>query len=118
MDKIKRIQPGSRMSQVVVHGNTVYLAGQVALQNPGESVREQTRNILTNIDDLLKQAGTDKSKLLSATIWLSDISTFNEMNEVWDAWVSENNTPARACVEARLAAPQFTVEIGAIAALT
>ena len=116
MAEIKRMQPGPRMSQVVVHENTVYLAGQVALQAPGKSVREQTKNILDNIDDLLKQAGTDKTKLLSANIWLSDISTFNEMNEVWDAWVSQGNTPARACVESKLAAPQFTVEIGVIAA--
>lgn len=116
MGEINRLQPGPRMSQAVVHGNTVYLAGQVALQAPGQSVRDQTRNILDNIDNLLKQAGTDKTKLLSATIWLTDIGTFNEMNEVWDTWVSQGNTPARACVESKLAAPQFTVEIGIIAA--
>ncbi|HAF75015.1 MAG TPA: hypothetical protein DCG21_07230, partial [Gammaproteobacteria bacterium] len=63
------------------------------------------------------EAGTDKSKLISATIWLSDMSTFNEMNEVWDSWVTPGDTPARACVESKLAAPQFTVEIGVIAAL-
>ena len=78
---------------------------------------DQTRNILSRIDALLSEAGTDKSKLISATIWISDMSTFNEMNEVWDAWVTPGATPARACVESKLAAPQFTVEIGVIAAL-
>ena len=71
----------------------------------------------SRIDALLSEAGTDKSKLISATIWLSDMSSFNEMNEVWDAWVTPGDTPARACVESKLAAPQFTVEIGVIAAL-
>jgi len=114
---LKRIQVGERMSQAVIHGNTVYTAGQVALGAPGESAADQTRDILSRIDALLLEAGTDKSKLISATIWLSDMSTFNEMNEVWDAWVTPGDTPARACVESKLAAPQFTVEIGVIAAL-
>ncbi len=104
------------MSQVVIHGNTVYTAGQVALSAPGESVAKQTAEILAQIDDLLAEAGTDKSKLISANIWLSDISSFDEMNGVWDAWVAAGNTPCRACVESRLAAPQFTVEISVIAA--
>ena len=114
---LKRIQVGERMSQAVIHGNTVYTAGQVALGAPGESAADQTRDILSRIDTLLAEVGTDKSKLISATIWLSDMSTFNEMNEVWDAWVAPGETPARACVESKLAAPQFTVEIGVIAAL-
>ena len=114
---LKRIQVGERMSQAVIHGNTVYTAGQVALGAPGESAADQTRDILSRIDALPLEAGTDKSKLISATIWLSDMSTFNEMNEVWDAWVTPGDTPARACVESKLAAPQFTVEIGVIAAL-
>jgi enamine deaminase RidA (YjgF/YER057c/UK114 family) len=114
---IKRIQVGERMSQAVIHGNTVYTAGQVALGAPGENAADQTRDILSRIDTLLAEVGTDKSKLISATIWLSDMSTFNEMNEVWDAWVAPGETPARACVESKLAAPQFTVEIGVIAAL-
>ena len=114
---LKRIQVGERMSQAVIHGNTVYTAGQVALGAPGESAADQTRDILSRIDALLLEAGTDKSKLISATIWLSDMSTFNGMNEVWDAWVTPGDTPARACVESKLAAPQFTVEIGVIAAL-
>jgi enamine deaminase RidA (YjgF/YER057c/UK114 family) len=113
---IKRFDVGSRMSQAVVHGNTVYLAGQVARNAPNGSVTEQTKDILTIIDRLLAQAGSDKSKLLSANIWLADIATFNEMNAVWDAWVAPGNTPCRACVESRLASPQYNVEIMVIAA--
>ena len=113
---INRIDTSQRMSQVVIHNNTVYLAGQVALESPGSSITDQTKNILERIDNYLAQAGSDKSKLLSATIWLSDISDFDEMNAVWDAWVSPGNQPARACVESKLAAPQFNVEIGVIAA--
>lgn len=114
---LTRIEPGPRMSQCVVHGNTVYTAGQVAQNAPGASAAEQTKDILASIDRLLAAAGTDKSKLISATIWLADIGDFAEMNSVWDAWVSPGNAPCRACVESKLAAPQFTVEIGVIAAL-
>jgi enamine deaminase RidA (YjgF/YER057c/UK114 family) len=113
---IQRIQTGARMSKVVVHGNTVYLSGQVATQNAGKSVTEQTSEILAIIDGLLAEAGTDKSKVLSANIWLSDIATFGEMNAVWDSWVSPGQAPARATVEAKLAAPKYTVEIAVIAA--
>jgi len=115
---IRRIDVGARMSQAVIHGDTVYLAGQVALEAPGKSVREQTEDILARIDLLLAEAGTDKSKILTTTIWLCSMDDFAEMNAVWDAWVTPGSTPARACVESpRLAAPQFTVEIGIIAAL-
>jgi len=114
---IKRYESGERMSQMVVHGNTVYLAGQVAQKAGGESVANQTANILEQIDGLLATVGSDKSHLLTATIWLSDIADFSEMNKVWDDWVSQGNTPCRACVEAKLAAPKFTVEIMVTAAL-
>ena len=97
--------------------NTVYTSGQVAQNAPGASVAEQTKDIVATLDRLLAEAGTDKSNLLSATIWLSDIGTFDEMNAVWDAWVAPGHTPCRACVESRLAKPQFTVEIGVVAAL-
>ncbi len=117
MTDIKRIEVGPRMSQAVVHGNLVFLAGQVAQGAPGDSVTEQTMDILARIDELLAEAGTDKTKLLSATLWITDMATFNEMNAVWDAWVAPGNTPARACVEAKLAAPQFNVEIAVVAAL-
>lgn len=113
---IKRLHVGARMSQVVIHNDTVYTAGQVAQNAAGESVTAQTQDILATIDKLLAEAGTDKSKLISATLWITDMSTFAEMNAVWDAWVSPDNTPGRACVEAKLAAPQFNVEIAVIAA--
>jgi enamine deaminase RidA (YjgF/YER057c/UK114 family) len=114
---LQRIQVGSRMSQAVIHGGVAYLSGQVALDSGGQSVTAQTQEILSRIDNLLREAGSDKSKLITANIWLSDISTFAEMNAVWDAWVDPANTPARATVEAKLAAPQFTVEIAVSAAV-
>ncbi len=114
---VTRFHTGERMSQAVVHGDTVYLAGQVAQSAPGGTVTEQTKAILGQIDGLLADAGSDKSKALSATIWLCSMDDFAEMNAVWDAWVSPDNTPCRACVESpRLATPDFTVEIGLIAA--
>jgi enamine deaminase RidA (YjgF/YER057c/UK114 family) len=105
------------MSKAVVHGNTVYLAGQVADKSKGGSVADQTKEIVGIIDDLLKEAGTDKTKILSATIYLSDIATFPQMNSVWDTWVVPGETPARATVEAKLATPDYTVEIAVIAAI-
>jgi len=113
---IQRIGVGPRMSKAVVHGDTVYLAGQVAGAAAGKSVAEQTADILGIIDGLLAEAGTDKTKLLMVNIWLSDMSTFAEMNAVWDGWIVAGATPGRATVEAKLAAPQFTVEIAVIAA--
>ena len=114
---IRRIGAGPRMSKAVVHGNTVYLAGQVADKSKGGSVADQTKEIVGIVDDLLKEAGTDKTKILSATIYLSDISTFPQMNSVWDTWVVPGETPARATVEAKLATPDYTVEIAVIAAI-
>ena len=108
---IQRIDVGDRMSQAVIFGGIVYTAGQVAMTKGGTSYGEQTQEILDQIDALLAKAGTDKSKLIRATIWITDMARFNEMNEVWDAWVSPGNTPARACVESKLALPQFDVEI-------
>ena len=116
MSEIKRAEVGPRMSQAVSHGNTVYLAGQVASRKPGGSVTEQTTDILAKIDELLAGAGSDKTKLLSATIWLTDIGTFAEMNKVWDAWVAEGCTQGRGCVEATLAAAAYVVVVAGIAA--
>ena len=114
---IKRIGTNDRMSQACIHGDTVYLSGQVALKAPGASAAEQTRAILDQIDDLLAQAGTDKSKALTATIWLCSMDDFAEMNAVWDEWAKGGNAPCRAAVESpRLASPDFTVEIGLICA--
>jgi enamine deaminase RidA (YjgF/YER057c/UK114 family) len=112
---IERKHIGPRMSQVVVHGDTVYLAGQVAVDKPGAAMAEQTKNILDRIDGYLAEAGTDKSNLLSANIWITDMAEFGEMNSVWDAWVDPANPPCRACVEAKLAAPEFNVEIMVVA---
>lgn len=114
---VKRLHSNQRMSQAVIHGNTVYLAGQVAQNAPGNSVTKQTEDILKSIDGLLAESGSDKSKLLTATIWISSMDDFAEMNAVWDAWVAEGNPPCRACTEARLASPKFTVEIMVTAAL-
>src|SRR6516165_92719 len=113
---IQRFDTGPRMSQVVVNGNTVYVAGIVAHKTAGESVTKQTQDILSTIDGHLAKAGTDKSKLLSANIYITDMKNFAEMNAVWDAWVLPGNTPARATVEAKLAAPQYLVEIMVVAA--
>jgi enamine deaminase RidA (YjgF/YER057c/UK114 family) len=114
---IERKHTGPRMSQVVIHNKTVYLAGQVASGAPGKSVTEQTKDILARIDGLLGEANTDKSKLLSATIWLTDMATFSEMNNVWDAWVVSGATPARATVVSpQLASTEFAIEIAVIAA--
>jgi enamine deaminase RidA (YjgF/YER057c/UK114 family) len=113
---IQRFETGPRMSQVVVHGNTVYLAGVVANKTAGESVTKQTEEILSIIDGHLASAGSDKSKLLTATIYITDMKTFPDMNAVWDGWVSAGNTPARATVEAKLAAPKYNVEIMVTAA--
>jgi enamine deaminase RidA (YjgF/YER057c/UK114 family) len=113
---IQRFEPGPRMSQAVVHGDTVYLAGVVAKTAAGESVAKQTQEILSIIDGHLAKAGSDKSKLLTTTIYITDMKNFAEMNAVWDSWVSAGNTPARATVEAKLAAPQYNVEIMVTAA--
>jgi enamine deaminase RidA (YjgF/YER057c/UK114 family) len=113
---ITRARAGPRMSQAVVHGGTIYLAGQVADKAKGKSVGEQTKEILAQIDRLLAEAGSDKTRILSTTIYLADITTFAEMNAVWDAWVAPGHAPARATVEAKLAAPAYTVEIACIAA--
>jgi enamine deaminase RidA (YjgF/YER057c/UK114 family) len=113
---IKRIKPGTRMSQAVVSNGIVFVAGQVA-QNPGKTVGEQTKQITAQLDELLAAAGSHKTRLLSASIWLTDISTFAEMNAVWDSWVPADMGPARATVEAKLAAPQYRVEIAVTASV-
>jgi len=115
---IRRIECGKRMSQAVICNGFVYLAGQVAPdENPEQNVGAQTRGALAEIDRLLAAAGTSKANLLSASIWLADMDTFGEMNAVWDQWVMPGCAPARATVEARLAAPEYLVEIAVIAAV-
>lgn len=111
---IRRIEPGNRMSQAVIANGFVFLAGQVA-DDTSVGVHEQTKQILASIDQLLAEAGTDKSRIVSANVYLSDIATFEEMNAAWDAWVAKDAAPARATVEAKLAAPEYKVEIQVVA---
>ncbi len=107
MPAITRLEPGRRMSQAVIHGDTVYLAGQVG---EGATVTEQAQDALAQVDRLLALAGSDKSRILSCTVWLADIGDFAAMNAVWDAWIDPANPPARATGEARLATPDYKVE--------
>ncbi|MGU3539277.1 RidA family protein [Methylobacterium sp. A54F] len=113
---IERYESGPRMSQAVAHGDLVYLAGQVAADPVNTGVTAQTQNILDEIDRLLAVAGSAKDRILQATVYLADMATFSEMNAAWDAWVDPANPPARATVEARLAAPEYKVEIVVVAA--
>ena len=112
---IKRIGTGARMSEAVIYNGIVWLAGQVG--NPDDSVADQTRTCLAEVDRLLAEAGTDKTKILSTQIWLADIADFAEMNAVWDAWVPQGHTPARATGEAKLATPAYKVEVIVTAAV-
>jgi len=112
---IKRLHVGHRMSEAVVHNDTVYLAGQVA-EDPSQDTAGQTKQILDAIDRLLAECGSDKTKILSAQIFLADIADFAAMNAMWDAWVPAGHTPARATVESKLAAPKYRVEIKVVAA--
>ncbi len=112
---IKRIDPGPRLSQAVVHGDTVYVAGQVAPDTSADCAG-QTRQILNQIDALLAQAGSDRSRILWANVWLADMADYAAMNGEWEAWIPKGQTPARATVEAKLAMPQFKVEIACVAA--
>jgi enamine deaminase RidA (YjgF/YER057c/UK114 family) len=110
---IERHEPGEFFSQIVVHNDVVYLSGHVA---SGDSVEEQMTKVLSQIDERLDRVGSDRSKLLSATIWLADIGTFAEMNRVWLGWIDPENKPVRATVEANLADPVYQVEVMVIAA--
>jgi len=112
---ITRHHGNQRMSQIVIHGDTVYLAGQVAA-DAGADITVQTQQVLQKIETLLEEAGSDKSRILSAQIWLSNIAHFAQMNAVWDAWVAAGHAPARACIEARLVSPDLLVEVGIVAA--
>lgn len=109
----EHIQPGKRLSGGTIHGGLVYLSGQVP-DDLSVGIQEQTKQVLAKIDGLLKEAGSDKTRILTATVWLPNIADFARFNEIWDAWVPQPG-PARACVEARLAYPDIKVEIGVIA---
>ena len=113
---IKRIETNKRMSKVVIHNNVAHLSGLVG-DELYASTTDQTKQILLQVDNYLAQAGTDKSKLLTAQIWLDDIRKFDEMNAVWNAWLSPGNAPTRACVESKMANPGYYVEILVTAAV-
>lgn len=112
---ITRLHSGPRMSQAVVHNGIVYLAGQIGA--PGEDATAQTRAVLASIDSLLAEAGTDRSRLLTATIWLADMADFAAMNAVWEEWLGGANAPTRATGEVKLATPDYKVEVIVTAAL-
>jgi enamine deaminase RidA (YjgF/YER057c/UK114 family) len=112
---ITRHHGNQRMSQIVIHGDTIYLAGQVAADASAD-ITVQTQQVLQKVDDLLAEAGSDNSKILSAQIWIASMGHFAAMNAVWDAWVPDGCAPARACIEARLASPDLLVEVGIVAA--
>lgn len=111
---IQRIEPGPRMSQAVIHNGVAYLAGQVG---HGDDITAQTKSALAEVERVLEAVGSDKSHILSTTIWLADMALFAGMNAVWDAWVDKANPPARACGEARLATSDYLVEFMIIAAV-
>ncbi|WP_432724043.1 RidA family protein [Jeongeupia wiesaeckerbachi] len=116
MSSIQRYHIGPRLAEIVVHNNTVYLAGQIADTLDGDA-RAQTEEVLACIDRLLAEVGSDKQKILSVTIYLAEMADYDDMNEAWSAWVPQGHTPARATVEARLADPRYKVEMSVIAAL-
>jgi enamine deaminase RidA (YjgF/YER057c/UK114 family) len=117
MTSINRVGVAARYSDLVIHGNTAYFSGYVPETSIGQSETEQTRDILGQIEQSLTEIGSDKSRLLQATIWLKDMSSYDEMNAVWDAWVMKGEAPARACVESKLANPDYALEIQVIAAI-
>ena len=112
---IEKHHTSPRMSQLVIHGDTIYLAGQVA-NDFDASITVQTEQVLQKIDELLEEAGTNKARILSAQVWLANMAHFDQMNHVWEAWMPPGYAPARACIEARLASPDLLVEVGIIAA--
>jgi enamine deaminase RidA (YjgF/YER057c/UK114 family) len=113
---IKRLHVGKRLSEIAVHNGTVYLAGQIA-EDTSKDIAGQTREVLGHVDRLLAEVGSDKTRILSCQIYISSMDYFPAMNEVWDSWVAQGNTPPRATVEAKLANPACLVEIVVVAAL-
>lgn len=113
--EIKRYQTKPRMSRIVEHNGTIYLCGQTA-KDASDNIKGQTTTALEKVEELLAEAGSDKTRLLSVTIYISDMANFKQMNEIWDAWVVPGKAPARACVEAKMARPELLVELSVIAA--
>lgn len=115
MSTIQRFHVANRYSEIAVHNGTLYLAGQVP-DDASQDIRGQTTQVLAMVDRLLAEAGSDKTRLLSVQIFLADLADYDGMNEVWDAWVAEGHAPPRATVQARLARPEWRVEIVVVAA--
>ncbi|GAA0795367.1 RidA family protein [Cupriavidus gilardii] len=115
--ELKRANVGKRLSEYAVYNGVVYVAGQVPEVDPDADIRGQTREVLGHIDRLLAEAGSDKTRILSCQIFLTDIADIGAMNEVWDEWVPQGNTPPRATVEAKLANPKYRIEVVVTAAL-
>jgi len=113
--EIKRLHVGQRLSEVAIHNGVVYLAGQIP-EIPGNDISGQTTEVLAHIDRLLQEAGSDKTRILSCQIYLKDIALIGEMNRVWDEWVAPGNSPPRATVEAKLANPDWLIEVVVTAA--
>tara|TARA_B100001105_G_C22158208_1_gene343188 strand:+ start:266 stop:616 length:351 start_codon:yes stop_codon:yes gene_type:complete len=113
MSEITQIKTGNRMSQIVFHNDTIYLSGQAG--NPGDGITEQTKTSLENVESLLNEAGPDKTRILQTTIWLENMADFTGMNEILDAWITSGTAPARACCEAKLATPEYKVEVIVVA---
>ncbi|MCL1152304.1 RidA family protein [Shewanella ulleungensis] len=114
---ITRLDVGNRMSSIVIHNNTVYLCGQVA-KDKHSDITTQTITMLEEVDGLLVQAGSRRDNILSATIYLKDMGDYDAMNLVWDNWVPTGHAPARACVQAAIAEPEYLVEVSIVAAIT
>ncbi len=115
---IRRNNPvGNRLCESVIYNGLVFTSGQVSLDNKGGTIEEQTHDVLGMIDRILAEAGSDRTRILSASIWLSDINDIDAFNAIWDQWIPEGSTPARACVEARLVSPDFIVEVAVTAAV-
>jgi len=114
-ENIQRIETGQRMSKAVIHGNTVYLCGQVGIR--GQSIEDQTKEALNRVQSLLESVGSDKSRMLQVIIWLKSMEHFDSMNEIWEEWVPEGTAPARACGQSALASDDLLVEFTVTAAL-
>lgn len=116
MTDIRRIDPGPRLSEASLHGNLMYLSGMIP-EDVSQDITGQTKQALAEVESLLARGGSDRTKILSAVIWLADISDFAAMNAVWDAWIVPGQTPARATVQAQLSDPAMKIEIMVVAAI-
>lgn len=114
---LQRFHVGTRYCEYVIHNNTVYLSGQVP-DDTSQDIAGQTRQVLDYIDHWLTEAGSNRGRIISATIYLADLADYDGMNAVWDAWLPQGGAPARATVQAKLAKPDWKVEIQVIAAVS